>query len=287
MRCCFVAILLLWATSAAAQAPRRATPVGTTEPVAAPAESRDAAEPPDGAVSGEREGALDDADPNETGPEDDAVPDATATTDTTAADAAQNPPVERERVLETVEDDSAGPAPRSLEDRRHIHTFALRFGIGFHYYFGIKYGDGPRCDSTDPAVEVDEFCHRMGEPFLDLELSYSVANNFAITVSTMLQLDADRIAGNAGRIFGIGVRGYTSEDAIVKGLFGARVILDWTQSDVDQWSDVDVGLRGEVGLQVDVIRWLAFYMTGGVIVRFLRGFTLLPEVQGGLQVRFP
>ncbi len=282
MRCCFVSVLLLWATSAVAQAPRRATPA-TTEPVAAEAESRDATDPPDEAVADEMapDGAPNDADPNERAPDEGAEPDA-------ATDPRQNPPVERERVLETVEDDgSAGPAPRSLEDRRHIHTFALRFGIGFHYYFAIKYGDGPRCDSTDPTVEVEEFCHRMGEPFLDLELSYSVANNFAITVSTMLQLDADRIAGNPGRTFGIGVRGYTSEDAIVKGIFGARVILDWTQSDVDQWSDVDVGLRGEVGLQVDVIRWLAFYLTGGVIVRFLRGFTLLPEVQGGLQVRFP
>ena len=102
-----------------------------------------------------------------------------------------------------------------------------------------------------------------------------------------LALDEDPVANATPRQFGVGLRGYTSEDAIVKGFFGARVIFDYTKSDLESWSNFDAGLRGEVGLQIDALRWLGFYVGGAVTVRLFRGFTFLPEAGGGIQVRFP
>ncbi len=176
---------------------------------------------------------------------------------------------------------------RRSEDRRHERTVAIRVGAGVPYLFAIKYGDGSPCESADPTAEPATFCSRLGEPFLDLELSYSVTNQFEVAGYVTLALTDDDAALAKARIFGIGLRAYTSAEAIVKGFFGTRLVLDLTRSNTPGFHDFDLGLHGSFGIQIEPIRWMGIYLQGGLSVRVLRNFSFLPEASGGLQFRFP
>lgn len=178
-------------------------------------------------------------------------------------------------------------APRfAWDDRDHEFMGVLRIGFGMPYLVAIKYADGPLCE---PTAEPDDqtFCARAGEPFLDLEAGFAFTHRLEVVGAVTVSLDEDPIALAKPRAFGIGIRGYTSDEAIVKGFFGARLVLDYTSSDADDWSNVDFGVRGDFGIQVDPIRWLGIFLQGAVGIRLLRGFTFLPEASAGLQIRFP
>lgn len=178
-------------------------------------------------------------------------------------------------------------APRfAWDDRDHEFMGVLRIGFGMPYLIAIKYADGPLCE---PTTEPDDqtFCARAGEPFLDLEAGFAFTHRLEVVGAVTLSLDEDPIALAKPRAFGIGVRGYTSDEAIVKGFFGARLVLDYTSSEADDWSNLDFGVRGDFGIQVDPIRWLGIFLQGAVGIRLLRGFTFLPEASAGLQIRFP
>jgi hypothetical protein len=178
-------------------------------------------------------------------------------------------------------------APRfAWDDRNHEFMGVLRIGFGMPYLIAIKYADGPLCE---PTSEPDDqtFCARAGEPFLDLEAGFAFTHRLEVVGAVTVSLDEDPIALAKPRAFGIGIRGYTSDEAIVKGFFGARLVLDYTSSDADDWSNLDFGVRGDFGIQVDPIRWLGIFVQGAVGIRLLRGFTFLPEASAGLQIRFP
>ena len=197
---------------------------------------------------------------------------------------------EEEREVSLITAVEEEESPYRVDNRDHANMVSLRVGVHIPYRLTIKYANGPRCDQpdpTDPVDEAEQFCNDLAEPLLDLELGYAVTSTLAITAFASLALDEDPVANATPRQFGVGLRGYTSEDAIVKGFFGARVIFDYTKSDLESWSNFDAGLRGEVGLQIDALRWLGFYVGGAVTVRLFRGFTFLPEAGGGIQVRFP
>ncbi|MCB9615391.1 MAG: hypothetical protein H6722_23395 [Sandaracinus sp.] len=174
----------------------------------------------------------------------------------------------------------------ALDDRDHERMGVLRIAFGMPYLIAIKYADGPLCEPTD-VPDDQTFCARAGEPFLDFEAGFAFTHRLEVLGSVTISLDEDPVALAKPRAFGIGLRGYTSDDAIVKGFFGARVVLDYTSSDAEDWGNVDFGVRGDFGLQIDPIRWLGVFVQGAVGIRLLRGFTFLPEASGGLQIRFP
>lgn len=172
------------------------------------------------------------------------------------------------------------------DDRDHEFMGVLRIGFGMPYLVAIKYADGPLCEPTTEP-EDQTFCARAGEPFLDLEAGFAFTHRLEVVGAVTLSLDEDPVALAKPRSFGVGVRGYTNDEGIVKGFFGARVVIDYTSSDADDWSNVDFGVRGDFGIQVDPIRWLGIFLQGAVGIRLLRGFTFLPEASAGLQIRFP
>ena len=186
-------------------------------------------------------------------------------------------------VLDEVEEEPV--PPRSMSDRRHERQFYVRIGSGINFLFALRFKDGPECEA--PSADPEEFCRRVSEPFLDLEVGYGVSSKLEIALFANLMLTDDPAADSKPRSFGLGLRGYTSEDALAKGFFGVRLLFDVTPSERPRWQTFDVGLRGEVGVQFDPIRWMGIFISGAATIRFLRGFYLLPELGGGLQFRFP
>lgn len=165
----------------------------------------------------------------------------------------------------------------------HQEQLGLRVGAGVPYVFAVKYGRGPECD--DPPGET--FCRRFGAVMLDLDLSFGVSPTVEITALVRLGLTEDRAASARPLAFGLGVRGYGSPDAPVKMYFSGRIMLDVTSSDTPEWSTVDVGGRGELGVQFDFLRQLGAYIQLGESLSFLRGLYFVTDFTAGLQGRIP
>jgi hypothetical protein len=165
---------------------------------------------------------------------------------------------------------------------------SVKLGIAAPFIFAIKYGEGPPCsDELDEDGSPQTFCRRFGSALVDLELAFGVSPTVELGILTRIGFVDDEAADSRPVAFGFGARAYTSPDAAFKGYFGFRAMLDVTSSDVADWSGVDFGMRGELGLQLDLVRYLGFYLQLGESLMFLRGLYFTTDVSGGVQVRFP
>lgn len=173
-----------------------------------------------------------------------------------------------------------GPAE---EVYNHEGQFGLRLGFGIPFVFAIKYADGPAC-SDNPG---DTICYRFGSPILDLDVTFGVTKGLELSALVRLGVTEDEAAQSMPLLFGFGVRAMPNADPVVKPFLGAKVILDATSSDVPEWNSVDVGARGEVGIQIDPLRNLGFFVQLGVNLTILRALQFSPDVTAGVQGRFP
>ena len=210
--------------------------------------------------------------------------------DELASDQAAAEHRQAERVL--LVDERAQQQEHGTEDRDHEQQVSFRATASHLFLLGLGYGDSPRCDAPRQSDGGDQvFCARVEEPALDLELGFSVTSRLQLGAFFQYGLiAAEHTLGNAIS-FGVGLRSFTSDDALVKGVLGARALLHFANSNIPDYPggypEWDFGLRGEAGIQVDPIRWLGFYATGALSIRLVKGFYLLPELGAGVEVRFP
>jgi hypothetical protein len=181
---------------------------------------------------------------------------------------------------------AAGPADaegESAESLDHDLQVGIRVGAGLPFFFGIRYATGPRCGPTD-----DTFCFFLGAGFVDLDLSFGVTPDLEITALGRIGMVGVSPTDQNNVVLGLGVRSYLSPASMFKFFLGARLILDLTGAGaVANWGDVDFGVRGEVGVQLDIVRYVGLYLQIGVSVAFLRAFGIGTDGSGGVQVRFP
>ena len=168
------------------------------------------------------------------------------------------------------------------ESMSHEQQVGLRLGAGAPFIFAVKYGDGPFCDD-----EGNEFCRRFGAALLDLEVSYGLSDTVELSLLARFGLTDDEAADANPLAFGIGARAYTSAHAMFKAFLGGRVMLDATSSDAPEWKSVDVGARGELGLQFDVVRYVGLYAQIGASIMILRALSFAFDATAGVQARFP
>jgi len=171
------------------------------------------------------------------------------------------------------------------ESRGHQGQFGARLGVAVPYVFAVKYGEGARCDDAG-----EEFCRRFGAAMLDLEISYGITPTIEISVLGRFGLAEDEAADAAPLALGLGVRGYATADSPAKLYFGGRAMVDLTPLDDEtnpEWKSVDVGLRGEFGLQIDITRYAGVYLQLGETLSFLRGLYFVTDGSIGAQVRLP
>ena len=164
----------------------------------------------------------------------------------------------------------------------HYHQFGLRVGGGATGLIGVRYKSGAACDDSGQT-----FCKRLGAPVLDIDLSYAFGQAVELTLLGRFGMAHDSVSGVAPMIFGIGVRGYTPADSFVKAFFGGRAFIDYQNSSVPNWNKIDFGVRGEVGLQIDFIRYFGIYLQLSAGVQPLNAFTFIADLTGGIQARFP
>lgn len=187
-------------------------------------------------------------------------------------------PTETAAVVETAPAVETPPE----DSMSHESQVGLRIGAGVPFIFAVKYGDGPACDDTG-----EEFCRRFGAAVLDLEVGFGISDTVELSALVRLGLADDEAANASPLAFGLGARAYTSAHAMFKGYLGARFMLDATPSERPEWSSVDVGARGELGLQFDVVRYVGIYAQIGASIMILRALSFAFDATGGVQARFP
>lgn len=168
------------------------------------------------------------------------------------------------------------------ESLHHRNQVGARIGIGVPYIFAVRYGEGPQCDASG-----ETFCRRLGPGLIDLELGFGISETVELSAVARLGLAEDEAAASSPVGFGLGARAYGSPHAMFKLFFGGRIMLDVTSSDRPEWKSVDVGLRGELGLQMDIVRYAGIYVQLGETVSVLRGLYFTTDLSGGVQARFP
>ena len=132
------------------------------------------------------------------------------------------------------------------------------------------------------------------EPLIEWIRSFGVTTDLEITAMFRYGVIPTEPTEESQLIAGLGIRSLLMPEDVFKLFLGARVILDFTPEGVlatspfaGEWGDVDLGVRGEFGLQVDVFRYMGIYAQIGVNILFLRAFGIWGDAQAGLQARFP
>lgn len=171
---------------------------------------------------------------------------------------------------------------RPVDSLSHRYQLGVRIGAGVDGRFSIKYGSGPSCGTPG-----ESFCRRVGTGLIDMELGFGVSDVVELSVLGRFGLADDAAAQARPLMLGLGVRAYASPHSVAKLFLGARAMLDLTSSDVPNFSPVDVGLRGEFGVIVDVLRYLGLYAQLGIGIHILNALNFIGDVTGGIQARFP
>jgi hypothetical protein len=164
----------------------------------------------------------------------------------------------------------------------HRLQVGLRVGAGGDAFFAVKYSDGPACGAPGETL-----CRGLGTGLLDAEVAFGVTHTVEVSALARFGLGADPAAASRPLLLGLGVRAYGSPHGQVKLFMGGRAMLDLTSSDVAGWKNVDLGVRGEFGLQIDFLRFLGAYAQVGATIQFLNALSFAGDATGGLQARFP
>lgn len=184
------------------------------------------------------------------------------------------------RADEADENDETAEADERLD---HEYQVGLRFGAGVPFVFALRYADGPRCASNN-----NTFCVFVGSGLLDGELSFGVTPDLEVTLMGRLGMVGVEPTNERQILLGLGIRNYLSPESMFKFFLGAKLILDVTPAQNEPgWGPVDVGARGEAGVQLDIVRYFGLYLQLGVNITVLRAFGISPDATGGVQVRFP
>ncbi len=181
--------------------------------------------------------------------------------------------------------DAAATAPAPAETMSHRYQVGLRAGIGIPFMFGLKYkGDNPPCDV---AATHQTWCRHFGVGTLDFDLGFGVSDAIELSFDARFGLADEPSWGAPPVSIGLGMRAYGSPEENIKLYFGPRLILDLTSSDLPNWTGVDFGVRGDMGLQFDFIRYVGMYVQLGLQLTFLRALMFVPDLSIGVQVRLP
>jgi hypothetical protein len=179
------------------------------------------------------------------------------------------------------------------EDRGFGHRFqgGLSVLAGTGYHFEIAWGDED-C-YMEGESEGQNVCHGRSPVFFDIQASFGVTEGLEVLAEYRIGLiEETYLSDPSGTSFetsnsrpmavGVGIRYFVSPENRFKFLIGALLDIDFTKG-----LDVDVTLRPIFGLQIEIIRWMGFFIQASVNLSFIRSFGLAFDVGGGLQFRFP
>lgn len=190
------------------------------------------------------------------------------------------------------------PAPSKLEDFRHRHQVSVRAAFGKGYRLAFAYGEHEICgrDGDDQPDETP--CYSASPAFADLDLSFGLTDGFELSALLRLGLEGEATGLGADPAdpgaalertkpltLGFGIRAYADPPSRVKVFLGARILYDLTKAGADNKNDF--AIRAEPGLQIEIVRYVAFFLQANATIGFLRWLRFEVDGGAGIQLRVP
>lgn len=152
--------------------------------------------------------------------------------------------------------------------------------VGVGYQFDVAYG-GDHCNMGDGTIA--SVCNHRSPMTLDIQLSFGITEGLEILAEYRLGLIEETfLDGSRSMAAGLGIRYFISPLNRFKFFIGALLDIDFTQG-----LDLDVFLRPIFGLQIEIVRWVAFFIQASVNLSFIRSFGISLDGGAGIQIRFP
>lgn len=185
------------------------------------------------------------------------------------------------------------------DDFTHKDQFGMRLGVGINAFFALRTTHSPPCGSPRTSLgDLETFCRGIGVGIIDADISYGVSDGIELTLLGQFGMTSDPLTAYqhephvSAVVLGFGLRLYPSPHDRVKPFFGFRAVTKFVDAhpdptEVPNFSQWDVGARGEGGLMVEITRAVGLYAQVAISIFFVNGFTLPFDFTGGAQVRFP
>jgi hypothetical protein len=164
--------------------------------------------------------------------------------------------------------------------------FALMPGTGYRLI--VPYKERQFCGDQS-GVTTKRVCAHYVPVFLDLQLSFGVANRADILLDLRFGLQSDPATpGNHQFVVAPGLRFWLDQDVALKFYTTLQFVYDHTNfATSGDTRSSDVGMRNANGLMYDPIRNVGFFVQFGETIGFMRWFRIDLDVGVGAQLRFP
>jgi hypothetical protein len=180
----------------------------------------------------------------------------------------------------------------------HHFQFGLRAGLVGGYNMIFRYDQSPFCTAYDPAKGVKDqqkFCGHAAPLAVDVALSFAPLDFVEPYIFGRFGLKGESETDtNPVSIFGVGARIYTMSDSAFKIFVEPAVAYEFEggggdpafQANSPQYKK-DLLFHLGAGPQLDVAKFVGFYVHAGLTTGILRSIHSELELEGGVQTRFP
>jgi hypothetical protein len=197
-------------------------------------------------------------------------------------------------------DPTADKATGSAADKAYGHSmqFGLRVGLVGGYNMVFRYDQSPLCspyDATKTLSDQQKFCGHAAPLALEIAASFAPLDFLEPYLFMRLGLTGETQTDTLPiKVIGAGARIYTMSDSAFKIFIEPALAYEFeggagtvSHPGYDPQYKKDLLIHLAAGPQIDVARYVGFFVDAGLTTGILRGIHTTLELQGGVQARFP
>jgi hypothetical protein len=180
----------------------------------------------------------------------------------------------------------------------HKHQFGLRVGLVGGYNMIFRYDQSPLCSPYDASTSLNDqqkFCGHAAPLALDLAVSFAALDFLEPYLFMRLGLTGETQTDTLPiKVIGAGARIYTMSDSAFKIFIEPALAYEFEGSagtvshpGYDPQYKKDLLIHLAAGPQIDVARYVGFFLDAGLTTGILRAIHTTLELQAGVQARFP
>ncbi len=180
----------------------------------------------------------------------------------------------------------------------HGMQFGLRVGLVGGYNMVFRYDQSPLCspyDATKAPADQQKFCGHAAPFALDIAASFAPLDFLEPYLFMRLGLSGESQTDTLPiKVLGAGARIYTMSDSAFKIFIEPALAYEFeggagtvSYPGYNPAYKNDLLIHLAAGPQIDVARYVGFFMDAGLTTGILRAIHTTLELQGGVQARFP
>ena len=180
----------------------------------------------------------------------------------------------------------------------HGTQFGLRAGLVGGYNMIFRYDQSPLCSAYDASKspkDQQKFCGHGAPLALDVAASFAPLDFLEPYVFMRLGLARETQTDTSPvKILGAGARLYTMSDSALKIFIEPALAYEFeggagqlSRAGYDPQYKGDLLIHLAAGPQIDIARYVGFFLDAGLTTGILRAIHTELELQGGVQARFP